>query len=660
MKHINIRKIQARLASSVFGLCLAGSIGVGQGQTFTNQVISTFDTPNDPFSTLNEWWGLGVFTAEWDGSENAPTTLIPGVPSTSGALKCTADWTGTSANDSSAPQPQLMIWNGLSGRLWDTSRTVNGYYYDLDFDLKLDPNSAKTTNGDFGSIEAGAVLDEPAPINWTHAAVWSSANYTSNGWAHIHAYIDPTIDGIDAIAGFYLYWPWQTDSTGLGALQGPQTFWVDNIEFTVDTNKPVGPPALTLAPVHIAGGLNLSSGGVGQYDRNNIMTKGNNSWVDSPTPVTYSFTNASYPGTNYPDYQAHIFLASNPGTENAPDWNEPSCVFLQLQNYADGTAQAIFRYKVNEPNGNSMYWNTQDVNANGYGKGTLGSVTSTNGPLGAWSMTFDNNTNVTLTAPDGESSKFSFPDEATVLNNFYDSVVAWFGAMPNTTANIGQTVIISHIKISGTGNPIDENFSTTELDTNVWTVSAAKPADVFVTPSDIMYALNWTLPDANYQLQASASLDGPWTNASFGAQTRVGAVRQVLVPEHLLPSITSSYFRLSKPVATKLQVLLPGETAAPGTPTGKTGTPTPQTAGVPFNVTVNAVDDSWNIIPYVRDTVALTTSDDTAILPGNAALANGAATFSVMFGVSGTYTVTATDVSISNIAAGTSASVAAQ
>ncbi len=656
----NMRKIQVCLASSLFGLCLAGSVAISRGQTFTNQVISTFDTPNDPFSTLYQWWGLGAFTAEWDGSENAPTTLIPGVPSTSGALKCTADWTGTSGNDSSAPQPQLMLWNALSGREWDTSRTVNGYYYDLDFDLKLDPNSAKTTNGDFGSIEAGAVLDEPAPVNWTHAAVWSSAHYTTNGWAHIHAYIDPTIDGIDAIAGFYLYWPWQTDGTGMGALQGLQTFWVDNIEFTADTNKPVGPPTLTLAPDHVAGGLNLSSGGVTKYDRNSIMTMGNNSWVSSPTPVTYSFTIASYPGTNYPGYQTHIFLASNPGTENAPDWNEPSCVFLQLQNYANGTAQAIFRYKVNEPNGNSMYWNSQDVNANGYGKGTLGSVTCTNGPLGTWSMTFDNDTNITLTAPDGETSQFAFPDEGTVLTYFEDSVVAWFGAMPNSDGNVGQTVIISHIKITGTANPIDENFSSPELNTNVWTISAVKPADVFVTPSDIAYALNWTLPDANYQLQAAASLDGPWTNANFGAETRAGAIRQVLIPQHLLPSATSSFFRLSKAVATKLQVVLPGESSAPGTPTGKTGTPTAETAGVPFDVTVNAVDDSWNIVPYVRDTVGITSTDATAALPGNAALANGTGTFSVTFGTSGTYTVTATDVSTDKIAAGTSASVTAQ
>src|SRR6185436_2373388 len=70
----------------------------------------------------------------------------------------------------------------------------------------------------------------------------------------------------------------------------------------------------------------------------------------------------------------------------------------------------------------------------------------------------------------------------------------------------------------------------------------------------------------------------------------------------------------------KLQILLPGETAAPGTATGKTGTPTVQTANTPFNVTVNAVDANWNAISTVTDTVRITASDANAVLPANAGL----------------------------------------
>ena len=76
---------------------------------------------------------------------------------------------------------------------------------------------------------------------------------------------------------------------------------------------------------------------------------------------------------------------------------------------------------------------------------------------------------------------------------------------------------------------------------------------------------------------------------------------------------------------------MPGETAAPGTALGKTGTPDPQQAGIAFTVTVNAVDD-------------ITSSDATATLPADAALSGGTATFSVTFGTAGTATVTASDV----------------
>src|SRR5205085_5322284 len=71
---------------------------------------------------------------------------------------------------------------------------------------------------------------------------------------------------------------------------------------------------------------------------------------------------------------------------------------------------------------------------------------------------------------------------------------------------------------------------------------------------------------------------------------------------------------------TKMQILVPGETAAPNTPTGKTGTPVTIAAGIPFTITANAVDPSWNVMPAVTDTVAITSTDAGAILPANTRL----------------------------------------
>ena len=106
-----------------------------------------------------------------------------------------------------------------------------------------------------------------------------------------------------------------------------------------------------------------------------------------------------------------------------------------------------------------------------------------------------------------------------------------------------------------------------------------------------------------------------------------------------------------------LQILLPGESAAPGTATGKTGTPTPQVAGIAFNVIVNAVDANWNVATAISDTVAITSSDPNAVLPANTALSNSTQTLSVTLKTAGTATLTASDSTTPTMAANTSPSV---
>ena len=107
---------------------------------------------------------------------------------------------------------------------------------------------------------------------------------------------------------------------------------------------------------------------------------------------------------------------------------------------------------------------------------------------------------------------------------------------------------------------------------------------------------------------------------------------------------TSAPVTVNAGAATKLQVLLPGETAAPGSASGKSGSPTPVTAGSAVTTTVNAVDANWNLLPTVTDTVALTSTDGSATLPPGTPLIGGTITLSMTFGDGGTFTVTASDV----------------
>src|SRR5437667_3718368 len=74
-----------------------------------------------------------------------------------------------------------------------------------------------------------------------------------------------------------------------------------------------------------------------------------------------------------------------------------------------------------------------------------------------------------------------------------------------------------------------------------------------------------------------------------------------------LSNAVSGNIVVSAAAFAKLQVLAPGETTAPGTVTGKSGTASSQTAGAAFSVTVNAVDAFWNLINTVTDTVGIST-----------------------------------------------------
>ena len=110
---------------------------------------------------------------------------------------------------------------------------------------------------------------------------------------------------------------------------------------------------------------------------------------------------------------------------------------------------------------------------------------------------------------------------------------------------------------------------------------------------------------------------------------------------------------------TKLQVLLPGESPAPGTGTGKSGAPSSQTVGVPFMVTVRACDNTWNTVTSVTNAILLTSTDASASLPPSFVLSGGVATAQVTLNAAGSFTISADDNSDPTIPLATSSSVAA-
>jgi hypothetical protein len=108
-----------------------------------------------------------------------------------------------------------------------------------------------------------------------------------------------------------------------------------------------------------------------------------------------------------------------------------------------------------------------------------------------------------------------------------------------------------------------------------------------------------------------------------------------------------------------MQVLLPGEAAAPGTLTGKTGAPDAQTVGVPFNVTIRACDDDWYTVTGISDAVEWDATDQSADLPATAAMNGGQLSATLTLHAAGSFTISGQDLSDPTIATAFSANVVA-
>ena len=151
---------------------------------------------------------------------------------------------------------------------------------------------------------------------------------------------------------------------------------------------------------------------------------------------------------------------------------------------------------------------------------------------------------------------------------------------------------------------------------------------------------------ANYTFTTGANGDNG-THTSSVTLTTAGT-QSITASDIATPGITGTQYNIQVDVGafTKLQILVPGETAAPGTSSGKTGTPAAETAGNAFNVIVNAVDACWNVVSTVTDTVSISSTDPGAVSPTDTPLESGTKTLTVTLKIvgSGTQTVTASDV----------------
>ena len=527
-RHISVPPTGGRDQIRAITLELYGGAGITGPVTFyvdnikftePGDVTDIFVSRFDAASSRTGWrfdYGLVTNLIEFDASLDASNNPA------SGSLKTTLGFNGALGG------------NNIGAITYDLPAPLSGLdYLSMEMDVRVAPGSAVDGAGDSGLLQmvlrTGEFYDFESQI--------STDVRISDGWRHIR--VSPPTGLLEEIRAITL------ELAGDAQLTGPVTFNIDNIKFTKSAAPTPGPTLRIERPVR---GLNLIPASA-QYERQSIAATSTSGlgWLGVSEPVSYAITIGQYPGASHSGFQTHLFLvAGSPGTDTAPDYSQPNVVFLDIQNRADGTAAAAFRYKVNETNGNSFL----------YGAGTLGAVTNPT-PAGTWTLTFTQNANATVTAPGGNTATFVLPSAAAAL--FADPLTVYVGAQANAAANVGQTAVLSRFRLArGAAAIIDDNFlADQDLDPAVWRVVAGTPAGVQLVGPDAAFWLSWTTPDSGFTMQNASSVGDPnlWTPTGWTA-TQMGSLKRVFVRKFTTtpqpgsnyePDPAQSFFRLFKP-----------------------------------------------------------------------------------------------------------------
>jgi hypothetical protein len=711
MKKNQLKK-HARIGLAAL-LLAAGSTQLSAQEPITN-IINTFDAAGSYGGGIGREWGPG--TAVWDangnpgGAELITVTWDPTSDSPCTAYACNGDGPNPWYN----PNPiTVSAYDTLEFDIkYDTTSDITiAQFNDVStWPLTLTNQASANASvfqpwasagqlaagGSIGGLEitlCGGPAGQMAPV----IIVTNIPAAAASGWVHVKIPINKTQAQIDGVSGIVFH-KW-TANTWTLLTPVSARFWIDNV-MLIGTSTPPPPPTVKL-PTKATPGLNVFASTSGLYDRQAAVLRQTSglSWVGTATPanpVTYSFTIAGYP--NSPDCMAWMFLAPNPHpsyVESAPDWNQTNCAIVYIQGNAT-SATAHFRYKVGEPNQQAMYSGgsetrtTATTTNNYYYSAAPGSLPGgpivtqvspgvynitnesgdladmvTTGIFGKWTLKFTSDTDATLIAPDGSSTNVVVP--AHNVGHFAEQATPGFriylGMQANNANAQNQAVVYSNFEVTGTSSPYSENFLTDEVldTTNIWiTTSSPGPQGVLLVTTNASSWATWTLPDANFSLQVGTNLASPaaWTDPATGPRIAMSGIRAQLLSNAEIPSSNAAFFRLVKRTFSQLQVLLPGETNAPNTLTGKVGTPDPVSlgAGGLVSVTINAVDSTYHIVNSGSGTINLTSTDGSAIMPLDANLVNGTLQQQVLFGSTGSWTVTATNLS-GTMPAATSASV---
>jgi hypothetical protein len=608
-----------------------------------------------------EWqnmWGPAFSAISFDAANPPPSG------DTTGSIYIQGNWTANQQDNYNIGSP---------GNWWGAVTFDGSQYTSIEMDLKFDTNSTIVPSSQ-AHLDVG--FDQGYALKFVQTLSMDRSNLVSSpladgAWHHVSIPVPSTISGATTShsIGFY-----QWNPSALGTMN----FWVANVQFLARV-VPIAPPSVALQSSPVRGLIQFSDTHANAtYDRSDVRTTTTTtalySWVGKSKPVNYSWTVGSFAGPTNNDFNLSFVITPDPlagQTYSDPDWSASEALYIQMDNNGGGAAATPgmiavgIGVKTNQPNGNSQY----NTNATVAFNNTNSFLVPYSKMIGTWRLTFNTDINITLTAPDGSSTNVNLPD--FVATDFNGPVGVFLFSQPNQTYNYGQSVTLVDFRIYGASQLLDEDFTTGILDPNLQLMSqnynsVTNPANQLWVGPDQKYWLNWSLPASFFSPIVGTDLTVGRTNWTDLAGTPVtgGTTQTIPVLAGQLPPSSTAFFAMIKRTNfTQLQILLPGQTNAPGTLLGYVGSPTPQSTSATTPITINAVDPTFHIINGVNDTIQITSSDANALIPNNFALANGTATISGSNGFQFVtqsppdMTITATDTTNAGIPPVTSAPV---
>lgn len=449
--------------------------------------------------------------------------------------------------------------------------------YTLKFDIKVEGDGINNLGGFIGPIVyvfghgsaggywSGEYYGNGAQTNIN--AGWFPA--AGSGWSHVDmplgtfgtanaAALNPQSVAFSFGIGAYM--------AGLTSIN-QQEIHIANVQIAMNTTPPVIPPP-TMDFVKAKPGLRIfAQDFTAPWNQEGFGTVNlNQSWIGVATPanpVSYAIKIGSFDTVNNYALYAQFVQNGNPGDPYGV-YNGTNAFVWTIQKTGAGFVTRV-DWKTNAP-------------AAGQNNVALAPVTTTSlDGRGTWTLTFTNDTDGTITAPDGTTASFNLPNDPAWAAAFANPLIIDFGTAPNNTAGYGEYIDINSLAISNVvdGTQFDDFTQDDALNTSLWNRGFSfnnNPPSVILVSTNTPWWVNWSIPDDNFGLGTKASLGGdiPWftpnyygsgTGATITTPTTMGGARKwTLIHKDCLPTTdgnvggpaaAAAFFSLQKPAPTQ-------------------------------------------------------------------------------------------------------------